>query len=150
MTIDGTEGPIGHFNCPHGIWIDPRGPQQELYIADRSNHCVQVYDLSGKFKYSFGEGIVYSPCSFVAYKDQLIIPEIHCRVTILDAHKKLVCYLGENIPACERPGWPNLPKSQIEPGKFISPHAAAVDSEGNIYVAEWIIGGRITKLVKYG
>lgn len=32
--------------------------------------------------------------------------------------------------------------------KFNSPHGAAADASGNLYVVEWITGGRITKLEK--
>jgi len=53
-------------------------------------------------------------------------------------------------------GWPNnrnasgelVPTSLIQPGKFNSPHGMAVDSQGNLYVAEWLIGGRFIKLEK--
>ena len=45
-------------------------------------------------------------------------------------------------------GWSNVSKEYLELGKFNSPHAIAVDCNGNIYVAEWVVGGRITKLVE--
>ena len=35
-----------------------------------------------------------------------------------------------------------------EPGKFIAPHGVCIDSRGNIYVAEFITGGNITKIDK--
>jgi sugar lactone lactonase YvrE len=36
----------------------------------------------------------------------------------------------------------------LEPGRFDSPQGMAVDAQGNLYVAEWLIGGRSTKLAK--
>ena len=36
--------------------------------------------------------------------------------------------------------------SDLHPGKFNSPHGMTIDKDGNIYVAEWLIGGRMTKL----
>ena len=36
----------------------------------------------------------------------------------------------------------------LEPGKFNSPHGVATDAAGNIYVSEWLIGGRYIKLTK--
>ncbi|UUZ86957.1 hypothetical protein LJK88_32790 [Paenibacillus sp. P26] len=33
-------------------------------------------------------------------------------------------------------------------GQVQLPHGVCVDSEGNVYVAEWISDGRITKLVR--
>ncbi|MCR4337872.1 MAG: hypothetical protein NUV91_08730 [Candidatus Omnitrophica bacterium] len=104
--------------------------------------------MEGRFKYSFGQDIVYSPCSFTPYQDLFLIPEIHARIALLDFQKKLVCYLGENVPIVDIEGWPELPVTLIQPGKFISPHAVAVDQKRNLYVVEWMVGGRITKLLR--
>jgi hypothetical protein len=65
-------------------------------------------------------------------------------------------YLGENEAVCAEPGWPNrldargIPArtDRLVPGKFNSPHGVGVDADGNLYVAEWLIGGRLTKLLK--
>lgn len=32
------------------------------------------------------------------------------------------------------------------PGKFVHPHDACYDADGNIFVAEWVATGRVTKL----
>ena len=62
---------------------------------------------------------------------------------------ELVCYLGENHGAFKlNPGWPNVPHETLIPGKCSSPHGIAADPDGNIYSAEWLIGGRINKLAK--
>ena len=66
-------------------------------------------------------------------------------------------YLGENEGVCNRDlGWPNINGDDgkpertdlLEPGKFNSPHGLAIDKDGHLYVAEWLIGGRFTKLAK--
>ncbi len=64
-SINGTEGKAGAFACPHGIAFVPRPGGPELYIADRTNRRVQVYDPSGQFKRSFGQDFLTSPCGFV-------------------------------------------------------------------------------------
>ena len=145
QTIDGTEGG-GRFDCPHGILFDPHKKEGELYIADRGNHRVQVYSADGKFKRIFGADFLTSPDGFAFFRDQLVIPELKGRITIVDAQDRFVAYLGDNEPICVVPGWPD--QTPLEPVKFNSPHAAAVDAEGNILVAEWRKGGRITKLEK--
>jgi hypothetical protein len=33
-----------------------------------------------------------------------------------------------------------------DPDRFNSPHSVAVDNDGNLYVSEWLLGGRYTKL----
>ncbi|HAE34071.1 MAG: hypothetical protein FI713_03690 [SAR202 cluster bacterium] len=53
FTIDGSHG-AGHFNCPHGIFIDRRRDLPELYVADRANSRIQVFDLEGRLIWSFG------------------------------------------------------------------------------------------------
>ncbi len=147
-SINGEEGEAGAFKCPHGIWVDTRKSVPELYIADRGNRRVQVYDLAGKFKHSFGSDFLTSPCGFVTHGDQLLIPELFARLTILDAQDQLVCYLGANEEVVGKAGWPNHPAELIVPGKFNSPHGMAADHAGNLFVVEWIIGGRITKLAR--
>lgn len=54
--------------------------------------------------------------------------------------------LGDTEQTRNIQGWPNHPKERIKPGKFNSPHSIAADSSGNLYIVEWISGGRITKL----
>jgi len=79
------------------------------------------------------------------------------RVTILDRADQLVEHMGANPganpEARARDGWPNarnvdgdLVRRRSNQGKFNSPHTLAADAEGNLYVTEWLIGGRLTKL----
>ena len=147
-SINGEEGEAGAFNCPHGIFVDRRRGEPELYVADRTNRRVQVYDLDGVFKRSFGSEFLSSPSGFVTDGDLLIVAELRARLAVLDGEDSLVCYLGDNEEVATIDGWPNVPSEHIEPGKFNSPHGIAVDGEGNLFVAEWLIGGRITKLGK--
>jgi len=155
-SINGEEGEAGRFNCPHAIFIDRRRSRPELYVADRTNARVQVYDMEGRFQRAFGAGYLSSPSAFASHGDLLVIAELRARLAILDANDQLVCYLGENETVCQAEGWPNnknqagdiIPTKLLEAGKFNSPHGLAVDADGNLYVAEWLIGGRFTKLVR--
>ncbi|MEZ4861320.1 MAG: 6-bladed beta-propeller [Caldilineaceae bacterium] len=149
-SINGTEGGAGAFKCPHSIFMDTRKTQPELYIADRGNRRVQVYDVEGNYLRVFGADFLTSPCAFAISGERLIIPELRARVAILDGQDRLLGYLGENEATCEQPGWPNHSAEWIHPGKFNSPHGVAVDAQGNLYIAEWIIGGRVTKLTPVG
>ena len=79
---------------------------------------------------------------------------LDARVTVVDPDDRLVCYLGDNHEVASVEGWPNnvnesgdkIRPRVIEPGKFNSPHGIAADAQGNIYVAEWLIGRRHVKL----
>jgi DNA-binding beta-propeller fold protein YncE len=143
-SIDGTDG-AGAFDCPHGVWVDPRGGP-ELYVADRGNERVQVYDLDGTFQRVVGAGALTSPCGFALGPDgRLVVPELFARVAVLEEGTS-VGYLGENEAVVDREDWPNVPDGELRPEAFNSPHDAAVDDEGSVYVVEWIVGGRVTKL----
>lgn len=147
-SINGEGGQAGAFRCPHGIWMDWRKGGPELYIADRGNRRVQVYDGEGNYKRVFGSDFLTSPCGFVTHGEQMLIPELRARLAVLDINDNPVCYLGENESVCDLPGWPNHPRELIQPGRFNSPHGMAADRDGNLYIVEWIVGGRIIKLAK--
>ena len=124
----------GQFNIPHNICCDPEG---WLYIADRENHRVQVFDGDGKWQTQW---------------NNLHRPNGMC---LARGHNPL-CYIGEGGPSGEiNRDWPNIgprvsihttegkvlarlgkPHGGILPGQFTSPHGIAVDSRGNIYVGE--------------
>ncbi len=145
-SIDGSEGTAGRFRCPHGIWIGVRQGEVSLYVADRGNQQVQVYDMAGQFVRAFGDRL-NSPDVFATHGEGLLIPELNARLTILDGNDQVVAQLGVNDAIAAEEGWPNR-RDLVKAGVFNSPHGAAADAAGNIYVVEWITGGRIIKLEK--
>ncbi|MEE2709178.1 MAG: hypothetical protein VYA69_06245 [Gemmatimonadota bacterium] len=152
-TLNGEEGG-GRFNCPHGIFVDTRKSEPEIYVADRANGRIQVYDPAGRFKRAFGDEFLTLPSTMVSHGDQLIIGQLSAKLTVVDLEDNLVCHLGANDSVCDVDGWPNnrdragkvIPTTLLEEGKFNSPHGLTVDASGNLYIAEWLIGGRVTKL----
>ena len=153
-SIDGTKG-SGQFNCPHGIIIDWRKNNPELYVADRANGRIQVFDLDGNHLRTFGSDFMTTPSEFVLSGTKLIVAELEARLTVLDEGDQPIEYLFPDDSAAGSEGWPNelsdsgisrRPLSRLTPQKFNSPHGITTDEHGNIYVAEWLIGGRFTKL----
>jgi DNA-binding beta-propeller fold protein YncE len=124
----------GQFNIPHNIACDRDG---WVYVADRENHRVQVFDGNGRFETQWvnmhrpsglylhrrGEPRFYvgEIGGGVAVNQDL--PNIGPRVSIYTAKGEVLARLG-NRPA------------GLEAGQFISPHGLAVDSRGDIYVGE--------------
>jgi hypothetical protein len=144
-SLSGADGAAGAFSCPHGIMFDYRKGKPELTIADRGNKQFQVYDGNGNFRGSFHDGLS-APCTAIIVGSELFVPELNAKLTVLDRNNRFVCHLGDNEATCSIHGWPNHPQKLIMEGKFNSPHSMAADADGNLYVVEWIIGGRITKL----
>ena len=125
----------GQFNVAHNIVTDAEG---WVYVADRENHRVQVFDGNGKYETQWVN--MHRPCGLYCCRGAELrfiigelgpsmpvnrnVPNIGPRLTIVDAKGKTLARLGgENGPG-------------LETGKFIAPHGLAVDSRGDIYVGE--------------
>lgn len=135
----------GQLDSPHGIWLDNRGKEPLLLVADRTNRRLQYFTLDGKHHSFAGIGDVKLPCHFDTYKSQLLVPDLEARVTLMDGNNKVLAQLGDD----ESNTWSKLrkePRDKFIPGKFICPHSACFDKDGNIFVVEWVEVGRVTKL----
>ena len=140
----------GQFKTPHGIWLDNRpGREVSLVVADRANSRLQYFTLDGQHLGFVKE--VSFPAHFDIRGTELLVPDLHARVSIFDKDNKVVTHLGYD------PEWTKAVldgfKMRTQPerwenGKFIHPHDACYDKEGNIFVVEWVLTGRVTKLRK--
>jgi NHL repeat len=120
----------GYMNNVHGIALDPQ--TRHVFVNDRGNHRVQVFDENGKYLYEWGFGSEPS--------------DIH------------LIYIGadRSLWAYDR-GTSKMLKYDLEghflyswgtwgdfPGGFWGVHGFSVDQEGNFYVAE-VDNGRVQK-----
>lgn len=151
-TFGGYGGGPGQFRTPHGLWFDNRpGREAQLVVADRANHRLQYLTLEGKPESATEpEKVVLFPAHFDIRGDVLLVPDLHARVSLFDKDNKPIVHLGEDpewrkkvldgfkIRAQNPDTWPE--------GKFIHPHDACFDSDGNIFVAEWVAQGRVSFL----
>ena len=125
----------GQFNIAHNIATDDAG---WVYVADRENHRVQVFDGNGKYETQWNN--LHRPCGLYCCRGKsptfvigelgpgmpvnLKAPNLGPRLSIVDAQGKLLARLGGE----SGPG--------LEAGKFLAPHGLALDSKGDIYVGE--------------
>jgi hypothetical protein len=150
-TWGGTGTEPGQMRTPHGIWLDDRaGKEPSLVVADRANARLQYFTLDGKFV-KIVEGVSF-PAHFDIRGSELLVPDLHARVSIFDADNKVIVHLGYDPAWTEQVLANNFAmRGQPErwlPGRFIHPHDACYDRDGNIFVVEWVATGRVTKLVK--
>jgi len=139
----------GKFDTPHGIWIDNRpGREPAIVICDRAHHTLQYLTLDGQYIETL-EGYGW-PANIDIYQDLLLIPELHARVTILGKDNQVVARLGDDAQRIKNQGNQNIRGNpQLwKPGLFVHPHDACFDRDGNIYVAEWVASGRVTKMTR--
>lgn len=145
-TFGGPGKDPGKLLCPHGIIVDTRGAKPVLIVADRTNKRLQRFTLDGEHV-DFIEGVT-APCHFnFARNGDVVIPDLFARVTLLDRNNQLITQLGEDSqsPYMETR---KMSRDHFKPGKFVCPHGACFDHNGNIFVVEWVEVGRVTKLKK--
>lgn len=140
----------GQFNLPHGLWIDDRKEGAPLIVvADRANARLQWFDLDGTHRRTMTDFIL--PANIARRGDLLLVPDLSARITLLDTNDRMI-HLGEN-PAWRESVLKDKMSMRKSPagwvsGKFVHPHDACFDAPGNIFVAEWVDSGRISKLRK--
>ena len=125
----------GEFNIAHNIATDKDG---WVYVADRENHRVQIFDKTGKFETQWTD--MARPCGlyidstggdqkvYIGELGVAIVPNHEAfglgpRVSILDIKGNILARLGDG------------PESEA-PGRFIAPHGICINSKGDIFVAE--------------
>ena len=124
----------GCFNLPHNIATDSDGL---VYVADRENHRVQIFDERGRYQGQLNN--LHRPCGLFADRrdggrlyvgelpSQLAVNQdvanLGARVSILSGKGDLLARVGGKFAG-------------EKPGEFIAPHGCAVDSHGDLYVAE--------------
>jgi hypothetical protein len=137
----------GKFDTPHGLWIDDRTPDKPLLaVTDRAHHTVQYLSLDGSHvRTQTGFGL---PANLDRQGDLLLVPELLGRVSLIGGDGKIVAQLGDDsarIKADEKFAIRGDSKTWLQ-DKFVHPHDACFDRDGNIYVAEWVAGGRVSRL----
>jgi sugar lactone lactonase YvrE len=118
----------GQFQVAHGVAIDPKGL---LWVADRENQRIQVFDQNGTFvretKY---KGL---PCSFdIGRQFVYMVNGFAGQVLRLDLNGKVLAAMG-------KPG--------KGPGEFGEAHMIAVNAKDEIYVAD-SVNAALVKFVK--
>lgn len=137
----------GKFNTPHGIWIDKRNPGEPIVVVtDRAHHTLQRLTLDGKHLETLtGFGL---PANVDTLGDLMVVPELVARVSLLDKNNRVVAQLGDDVTrigAEKSKVIRNDPRQWID-GKFVHPHDACFNQGGDLFVAEWVGTGRVTKL----
>ena len=121
----GKTGP-GVFHVPHGVWVHTDG---RVFVADRENDRVQIFDLDGNFLDQWTD--FSRPCDIYIDQDEvLFIPE-------LDAFMSVVSIDGELLARWAGP---------TDAGA----HAIWLDSRGDLYINQNLEGQRLLKYRKVG
>ena len=150
----------GQLRTPHGQWLDARDPKKPvLVVCDRANARLSRFELDGTPIDATESGkVVLFPAHAKTRGDVLMVPDLHARVSLFDKANKPIVHLGDDGSEADT-AWRKKvldgfkvrgqPKDWVA-GKFVHPHDAAFDKDGNIFVVEWVATGRVTLLKKVG
>jgi hypothetical protein len=140
---------LKQFNTAHGMTLDTRYEPPRLLVCDR-NHTPQGrlvhYDLDGNFIAEVVTGLGM-PTSAAVQGDYVSVPDLTGQLHILDKSNKIVAVLGKNPDSAKGRSF-NIPQDQWVEGAFSGTHGSYWDKDGNLYVQDWNVSGRIMKLAR--
>jgi hypothetical protein len=146
----GTKGnELKQFNTAHGMTLDTRYEPARLLICDRNHEPkgrLLHYDLNGEFIGEIATGLGM-PTSAAVQGDFVSVPDLHGRLVILDKNNTIIAVLGNNPDPKQGRNY-NVPQDQWIEGIFSGTHGSYWDADGNLYVQDWNVSGRIMKLVR--
>jgi hypothetical protein len=123
----------GEFNLPHNICCDADG---WVYVADRENDRVQIFDGNGKYEAQInnmhrpsGLAITQGSCpdclvgELMSYLNvNRLTPNLGPRLSVFSQRGDLLGRISQG--------------AGLGHGQFVSPHSIALDSAGDMYVGE--------------
>jgi hypothetical protein len=140
---------LKQFNTAHGMTLDTRYDPPRLLVCDRNHQPkgrLVHYSLEGKFIAEIITGLGM-PTSAAVQGDFVAVPDLHGRLVILDKSNTIIAVLGHNADPRKRVNF-NVPQKDWIEGIFSGTHGSYWDKNGNLYVQDWNVSGRIMKLVR--
>ena len=123
LTEWGTKGNApGQLNGPHGIAVDRN---RRVYVADRTNHRIQIFDENGKYIDQWPDLLQPNTIFITADQTVWVADGTNARLLKFNPDGKLLYWWGTYGP---------------RPGAFWEPQSISVDSDGNLYVADSFLG----------
>ena len=113
-------GDPGQFRLPHFVWADG---QERVWVVDRENHRVQIFDNRGGFINEWTD-LIRPTDIFIDPEGTVYISELCERISIFTNNGTLLSR------------WGNEKGKNLDEALFVSSHTIAVDSHGDLYTGE--------------
>ena len=122
----------GQFNIVHNIATDRDG---YVYVADRENHRVQIFDSNGKYQTQWNN--LHRPCAiYISQEQHVYVADLGWGMSVNQNHPNIGPWItvlntnGERLARIGHMGY------GLDVGQFIAPHSICLDSKSNIYIGE--------------
>lgn len=138
----------GEFDLIHGVAVDREG---RIYVSDRRNHRIQIFAEDGTYLDEWPD--IWDPVAIMIDENDFVwvLDATLNRILKYDLEGRLLDYFGTYGEASSlgRPGFTCSDAQAVEEvgldpdghrgacGGFSLPHQMSVDSEGNLYVAQF-------------
>lgn len=142
----------GQFQLPHGIALDN---DENVIVCDRENDRLQIFSREGELLHIWTD--ILRPTDCTVGKDGLIYVSELWRPLEEGQGSFMHGYADKDLPGRMTVFYPDGTiaarwgadsENRAAPGNFIAPHGLAVDSKGDLYVAEVssTFGGRTKRM----
>jgi hypothetical protein len=125
----------GQFDLVHGVAVDRN---KRIYVSDRMNHRIQIFTESGEYIEEWPE--IWDPVAIMIDENQSVwvLDATLNRILKYDTEGHLLDYFGAYGKASSlgRPGY-MCSTTPAACGGMALPHQMDIDSEGNLYIAEF-------------
>ena len=129
----------GQFDLPHGIALDSAG---DVYVADRENHRIQVFDLTGHFLKQWSGDQLGRPYALaIDHRGMVYVADGGDQPDAPPDRSAWVLVQPDGTPLARVGRFGNYD------GQFQMAHSIAVDAEGSVYVGD-IKGARVQKFTR--
>ena len=139
-SFGGKQEPYG-FRTLHKLAIDTRFTPARLIATDRENGRLVHLSLDGQLLGVVATGL-QRPAAVAIFKNVAAVPELRGRISLLDAAGTTVAVVGANSNPDDTNNNRTEP-SRWQPGIVTAPHGVAFDQNGNLFVSEFNLFGRI-------
>lgn len=130
----------GEFDLPHGITVDSEG---RVYVADRSNSRIQVFDADGKFLYEWKSSELGRPWGLTVGSDGYLYVVDGGDLLPRPPDRAGVIKLDLKGRVLEK--WSSFGNYD---GQLYWGHDIAVGGNGDVYVGDVLYGMRVQKFTK--
>lgn len=130
----------GEFNIPHGISLDEYG---NVYVADRENYRIQIFDSTGKFIKQFANNSFGTICAVAFDKSKSKLFAVDDFTFLKVKHRGSDAFIFDTTGKVQT----RFGRSGSYEGNTSWYHDLTIDKDENIYVGD-ILGNTVQKFRK--